>query len=70
MSEKKMNSYHLASMEEPKGEMLSTLMKEVAMEAKLKGEEATNKFFEQMNEKIRIQKNGWSKKYNVTFGNG
>lgn len=70
MSEKKMNSYHLASIEEPKDEKLSTLMKEVAMEAKLKGEKATNKFFEQMNEKIRIQKNGWSKKYNVTFGNG
>lgn len=69
MSEKEMNSYRLTSMEEPTDEMLSTLMKEVAEEAKLKGEEATNKFFDQMNEKIRLQKREWSKKYNVTFGN-
>ena len=40
MSEKEMNSYRLTSLEEPTDEMLTTLMKEVAEEAKRKSEEA------------------------------
>ena len=36
MSEKEMNSYRLTSLEEPTDEMLTTLMKEVAEEAKRK----------------------------------
>ncbi len=40
MSEKEMNSYRLTSLEEPTDEMLATLMKEVAEEAKRKSEEA------------------------------
>ena len=41
MSEKEMNSYRLTSLEEPTDEMLTTLMKEVAEEAKRKSEEAS-----------------------------
>lgn len=39
-----MNTYRLTSMEEPTDEMLATLMKEVAEEAKRKGQVATDKF--------------------------
>lgn len=42
---RKMNTYRLTSMEEPTDEMLATLMKEVAEEAKRKGQVATDKFF-------------------------
>lgn len=45
MSEKEMNSYRLTSMEEPTDKMLATLMKEVAEEAKRKGQKATDNFF-------------------------
>lgn len=43
MSEEEMNSYRLTSLEEPTDEMLATLMKEVAEEAKRKSEEAHKK---------------------------
>ena len=69
MSEKKINDYRLTSMEEPTDEMLNTLMKEVAEEAKSKGEEATERFFKQMNRNIEAKKVLWAKKYKVSFGN-
>lgn len=59
MSEKEMNSYRLTSMEEPTEQMLSTLMKEVAEEARRKGEEATNKFFKGLDEIVAIRKQEW-----------
>lgn len=69
MSKEEMNSYRLTSMEEPTDEMLSTLMKEVAEEAKRKSVEAHKKFFQEINDNIRKQKVQWSKEYNVTFNN-
>lgn len=69
MTQKEMNSYRLTSMEEPTDEQLSTLMKEVAEEAKQKSEEAHRVFFKQMNEEIRKQKKIWSQKYKINFGN-
>lgn len=69
MEENKLNIYRLTGMEEPTDEQLSALMKEVAEEAKIKSEEAHNKFFKQMNDKIQQQKKEWTKKYNVKFNN-
>lgn len=69
MSEEEMNSYRLTSMEEPTDEMLSTLMKEVAEEAKRKSEEAHKKFFQEIRDYIRDQKPRWIKKYNISFSN-
>ena len=56
MSEKEMNSYRLTSLEEPTDEMLATLMKEVAEEAKQKADKANSEFFHKMQEYIREQK--------------
>ena len=67
MSEKEMNSYRLTSLEEPTDEMLTTLMKEVAEEAKRKSEEAHKKFFQEIREYIRKQRAKWGKEYNVSF---
>ena len=69
MSEKEMNSYRLTSLEEPTDEMLTTLMKEVAEEAKRKSEEAHKKFFQEIREYIRKQRAKWGKEYNVSFSN-
>ena len=65
MSEEEMNSYRLTSLEEPTDEMLATLMKEVAEEAKRKSEEAHKKLFQEIKEYIRKQR----VKYNVSFSN-
>ena len=67
MSEKEMNSYRLTSLEEPTDEMLATLMKEVAEEAKRKSEEAHKKFFQEIKEYIRKQRVKWGEEYNVNF---
>ena len=45
MSKQTIDTYRLTSLEEPSEEILSQLMKEVAEEAKRKGDEATKKFF-------------------------
>lgn len=64
MSETKMNSYRLTSMEEPTDEMLSQLMNEVAEEAKRKGQEATEKLFKQLDETVALRKKEWAQKRN------
>ena len=51
------DTYRLTSMEEPTDEVLSQLMNEAAEEAKHKSEEATTRFFNQLNmaaEKVSI----------------
>ena len=51
------DTYRLTSMEEPSDEVLSQLMKEAAEEARHKSEEATTRFFNQLNkaaEKVSV----------------
>ena len=43
------DNYRLTSMEEPSDEVLSQLMKEAAEEAKRTNDEATARYFEQLN---------------------
>lgn len=62
MSEKEMNSYRLTSLEEPTDRMLITLMKEVAEEAKRKGQEATDKFFKRLDETVALRKKEWEER--------
>lgn len=69
MSEQEMNSYRLTGTTEPTEEMLATLMKEVAQEAKQKSEEAHKKFFQEIRDYIRKRKNTWSQEYNISFTN-
>ena len=69
MTKKEMNSYRLTSMDEPTDEHLSTLMKEVAAEARKKSEDAHKKYFQQMYKNISEQKKEWAKEYNISFGN-
>ena len=69
MSEKEMNSYRLTSLEEPSDEMLATLMKEVAEEAKRKSEEAHKKLFQEIRDYIRKRQEEWGKEYNISFNN-
>lgn len=64
MSEKEMNSYRLTSMEEPTDEMLATLMKEVADEARRKGQMATDNFFKRLDETVALRKKEWAKRRN------
>ncbi len=41
------DTYKLTSMDEPSDEILSQIMKEAAEDARIKGEEAQNRYFEQ-----------------------
>ena len=61
---RKMNTYRLTSMEQPTDEMLATLMKEVAEEAKRKGQVATDKFFKRLDEPVALRKKEWAIKRN------
>jgi len=65
MSEKEMNAYRLNGLEEPTDEMLATLMKEVAEEAKQKSEKAHQRFFQEIRDDIRKQRVLWNKEYNI-----
>lgn len=64
MSEKEMNTYRLTSMEEPTDQMLATLMKEVAEEAKRKGLEATDKLFKRLDETVALRRKEWLQRCN------
>lgn len=44
-------------------------MKEVAEEAKRKGEEATDKLFKQLDETVALRKKEWAQKRNMALNN-
>lgn len=54
------DTYKLTSMEEPSDEILSQLMREAAMDAKKKGEEAHKKYFEQLKVMVNQRVKEWS----------
>jgi len=49
-------------MEEPSEEILSQLMKEVAEEAKRKGDEANRKFFDGIAMQMKVEMQDWNKR--------
>lgn len=63
MAKQTIDTYKLTSLEEPSDEILSQLMREVAEEAKRKGEEANRRFFENMMAQAKIEIQEWNRKY-------
>ena len=63
MTKQTIDTYKLTSLEEPSDEILSQLMREVAEEAKRKGEEANRRFFENMMAQAKVEIQEWNKKY-------
>lgn len=64
MSEQEMNSYRFISGNEPSDEMLAQLMKEVAHDAKIRQEQATNAYFSEMRREAEITKAKWTYRIN------
>jgi len=64
MSEQEMNSYRFISGNEPSDEMLAQLMKEVAHDAKIRQEQATNAYFSEMRREAEITKAKWTDRIN------
>lgn len=62
MGKQTIDTYKLTSMEEPSDEILSQLMKEVAEEAKRKGEEANRKFFDGLKTYCKQVRQDWNRK--------
>lgn len=69
MTAKELNSYRLTSMEEPTDEQLSTIMGEVAEEAKQKSELAHKELFRRIAEKSDRIKAAWKQKQMLSYGN-
>ncbi|MDR2954429.1 MAG: hypothetical protein LBV43_05050 [Prevotella sp.] len=69
MDKKELDSYRLTSLEEPTDEQLSTIMEEVAQEAKEKSEAAHRKLFQKIAEKSNLMKAEWRQKYNLSYDN-
>ncbi len=62
MGKQTIDTYKLTSMEEPSEEILSQLMKEVAEEAKRKGEEANRKFFAGIAMQMKMEMQDWNRR--------
>lgn len=55
------DTYRLTDMEEPSDEMLSQIMREAAVDAKRKGEEAHKRYFDQLRKDAVEQSRAWFK---------
>lgn len=53
------NSYRLTSLEEPPEEYLAQIMREAAKDAFIRQEEATKKYFEELQQNILKSKEQW-----------
>lgn len=65
MTKQTIATYKLTSLEEPSDEILSQLMREVAEEAKRKGEEANRRFFENMMAQAKVEIQEWNRRYSL-----
>lgn len=64
MAKQTIDTYKLTSLEEPSDEILSQLMREVAEEAKRKGEEANrSRFFEKIAIQAKAEFAEWNRRY-------
>ena len=64
MSDQEMNSYRFTSGQEPSDEMLAKLMKEVALDAKVRQEQATAAYFSEMRRNVEAKKAKWATRIN------
>lgn len=65
MTKQTIDTYKLTSLEEPSDEVLSQLMREVAEEAKRKGEEANRRFFENMMAQAKVEIQEWNRRFSL-----
>ncbi len=65
MSKQTIDTYKLTSLEEPSDEILSQLMKEVAEEARRKGEEANRKFFDGIASQMKSEMQDWNRRNSI-----
>lgn len=65
MAKQTIDTYKLTSLEEPSDEILSQLMREVAEEAKRKGEKANRRFFENMMAQAKVEIQEWNRRYSL-----
>lgn len=65
MAKQTIDTYKLTSLEEPSDEILSQLMREVAEEAKRKGQEANRRFFENMMAQAKVEIQEWNRRYSL-----
>lgn len=64
MSEAEMNSYRFGSGDDPSDEMLAQIMKEAAEAAKVRFDEASKKFFDELREGMKEQEAKWAERIN------
>jgi hypothetical protein len=69
MSDKEMNAYRLTGLEEPSDEMLSALMKEVAVEAREKSIDAHRQLFQRVHKEIDRKRAEWQAKHKEKTAN-
>ena len=62
MEKQTIDTYKLTSLEEPSEEILSQLMREVAEEAKRKGEEANRSFFDSLAAQGKLEIQEWNRR--------
>ena len=64
MSEAEMNAYRFNSGKEPTDEMLAQIMREVAEEAKISNEEASKRYFADLQYGMEEQQAKWGERIN------
>lgn len=65
MSEKELNAYRFSPEQEPTDEMLEQIMKEVAEEARISNQKATEEHWKQMQQDIATKQAKWKEKINA-----
>lgn len=61
MYEKELNSYRFSPEQEPTDEMLRQIMKEVAEDARISNQKATETYFARMRKNAAAKQNKWAK---------
>ena len=61
MSEKELNAYRFSPEQEPTDEMLEQIMREVAEEARISNQKATEEHFMQMRQNVLTKQAKWAK---------
>ena len=61
MSEKELNAYRFSPEQEPTDEMLEQIMREVAEEARISNQKATEEHWQQMRQNVMTKQAKWAK---------
>ncbi|MBM6718744.1 hypothetical protein H6B13_03675 [Bacteroides gallinaceum] len=61
MSEKELNTYRFSPEQEPTDEMLEQIMREVAEEARISNQKATEEHWKQMRQNVLTKQAKWAK---------